>query len=422
MFSRIRNEKKSLFLDKKFNYYTLSSNNIILIVKRLNKGLLLIIAFISISSYGQNTNRVITTGVPFLLITPDARSAGMGELGVATPADAYSQQWNPAKYAFALSEKGIGISYTPYLSKLVDDIFLGNLTFYRKLNNRSSWATSLKYFSLGNIQFNEFVGGSIVDQGQERPSELTLDLSYALKLSEQFSMAVGGRYIRSDLKIASDADTSSANTLGIDIAGYYQSNNFDFGKNSAIFRSGINISNIGPRINYDIGGQKSFIPTNLKMGFGLDLLFDDQNSLGIYTEFNKLLVPTPVEVYDDEGVFLGYSQPDIDFLKGLFTSFSDAPGGLSEELSEVTVAIGLEYLFQEVFSLRTGYFNESKDKGSRRYLTLGAGFDLNFMDIDISYLFSTSKVRNPLENTIRFSLSLNLESPIPQTSEEATIK
>ena len=373
-------------------------------------------------SFGQNSNRVITTGVPFLLITPDARSAGMGELGVATPADAYSQQWNPAKYAFASSEKGIGISYTPYLSKLVDDIFLGNLTFYKKLNDRSSWATSLKYFSLGNIQFDEFVAGSIVDQGQERPSELTLDLSYALKLSEQFSMAVGGRYIRSDLKIASDADTSSANTLGIDIAGYYQSNPFDLGKNSALFRSGINISNIGPRLNYDVGGRKSFIPTNLKMGFGLDLLFDDKNSLGIYTEFNKLLVPTPVAVYGDDGAMLGYRQPDIDFIKGIFTSFSDAPNGLSEELSEITVALGLEYLFQDVFSLRTGYFNESQNKGSRRYLTLGAGFDLNFMDVDISYLFSTSNVRNPLENTIRFSLTLDLETPAPESSDEVVIR
>ncbi len=387
-------------------------------MRRLKNYFTLVIALISLGVFGQNSNRVITTGVPFLMITSDARSAGMGELGVATPADAYSQQWNPAKYAFASSEKGIGISYTPYLSKLVDDIFLGNLTFYKKLSDRSAWATSLKYFSLGNIQFNEFIGGSIVDQGQERPSELTLDVSYALKLSDQFSMAVGGRYIRSDLKIASDADTSSANTLGIDIAGYYQSNPFDFGKNAAVFRSGINISNIGPQLNYDMGGQKSFIPTNLKMGFGLDLQFDDQNSLGIYTEFNKLLVPTPVAVNDDDGEFLGYRQPDVDFLKGIFTSFSDAPNGLSEELSEITVAVGLEYLFQDVFSLRTGYFNESQDKGSRRYLTLGAGFDLNFMDIDISYLFSTSNVRNPLENTIRFSLALNLGNPIPQSSEE----
>ncbi len=364
-------------------------------------------------SFGQNSNRVITTGVPFLLITSDARAAGMGELGVATSADSYSQQWNPAKYAFSSSEKGIGLSYTPYLSKLVDDIFLGNVTFFKKVDDRSSWATSLRYFSLGDIQFNELIGGNIVDQGLERPAELTLDLSYALKLSNLFSMAVAGRFIYSDLKIAMDADTSSASSLGVDIAAYYQSEAFDFKSNTAVFRSGINISNIGPRLSYDSGAQKSFIPTNLRIGSGVDVFFKDNNSLGFYTEFNKLLVPTPIAVYDDSQNFLGYRQPDIDFINGIFTSFSDAPDGLSEELSEITVAFGLEYLFQDTFSIRTGYFNESQDKGSRRYLTMGAGFNLKAIDIDLSYLFSTSRVRNPLENTIRFSLSLSLDqSPV----------
>ena len=370
-------------------------------------------------SLGQNSNRVITTGVPFLMITPDARAAGMGDLGVATPADAYSQQWNPAKYAFVSSEKALGFSYTPYLSKLVDDIFLGSITYYNRLNERSSWATSLKYFSLGDIQFNEFIGGSIVDQGLERPSELTLDVSYALKLSETFSMAVAGRYIRSDLKIATDADTSSANSVGVDVAGFFESKVFDLGANDAVFRGGMNISNIGPRLVYDIGGQKSFIPTNLKIGFGLDLLFDASNALGIYTEFNKLLVPTPAAVYDDELVLTGYNQPDIDFLKGIFTSFSDAPGGTSEELKEITAAIGLEYRFEDSFSIRTGYFNESQDKGARRYLTMGAGFDIKSLDIDISYLFSTSNVRNPLENTIRFSLALDVGNYPVAAQEEA---
>jgi hypothetical protein len=370
-------------------------------------------------SLGQNSNRVITTGVPFLMITPDARAAGMGDLGVATPADAYSQQWNPAKYAFVSSEKALGFSYTPYLSKLVDDIFLGSITYYNRLNERSSWATSLKYFSLGDIQFNEFIGGSIVDQGLERPSELTLDVSYALKLSETFSMAVAGRYIRSDLKIATDADTSSANSVGVDVAGFFESKVFDLGANDAVFRGGMNISNIGPRLVYDIGGQKSFIPTNLKVGFGLDLLFDASNALGIYTEFNKLLVPTPAAVYDDELVLTGYNQPDIDFLKGIFTSFSDAPGGTSEELKEITAAIGLEYRFEDSFSIRTGYFNESQDKGARRYLTMGAGFDIKSLDIDISYLFSTSNVRNPLENTIRFSLALDVGNYPVAAQEEA---
>ncbi|MEO2100399.1 MAG: type IX secretion system outer membrane channel protein PorV [Flavobacteriaceae bacterium] len=369
----------------------------------------------TIPVFGQNSNRVITTGVPFLLITSDARAAGMGELGVATSADSYSQHWNPAKYAFAKNEKGIGLSYTPYLSKLVDDIFLGNLIFYKKVDDRSAWAGSLRYFSLGDIQLNGFVGGTIIDQGTERPSELTLDVSYALKLNPQFSMAVAGRYIYSDLKIAMDADTSSASSLGVDIAAFYESKPFDLRSKTGIFRSGLNISNIGPRLNYDTGAQKSFLPTNLRLGAGLDLFVDDNNSIGFYTEFSKLLVPTPIAVFNDSQEFLGYRQPNIDFINGIFTSFTDAPDGLSEELSEITVALGLEYRFQDSFTIRTGYFNESQKKGSRRYLTMGAGFNLNFIEIDLSYLFSTSAVRNPLENTVRFSLSLNLDQSPPQS-------
>lgn len=369
----------------------------------------------TIPVFGQNSNRVITTGVPFLLITSDARAAGMGELGVATSADSYSQHWNPAKYAFAKNEKGIGLSYTPYLSKLVDDIFLGNLIFYKKVDDRSAWAGSLRYFSLGDIQLNGFVGGTIIDQGTERPSELTLDVSYALKLNPQFSMAVAGRFIYSDLKIAMDADTSSASSLGVDIAAFYESKPFDLRSKTGIFRSGLNISNIGPRLNYDTGAQKSFLPTNLRLGAGLDLFVDDNNSIGFYTEFSKLLVPTPIAVFNDLQEFLGYRQPNIDFINGIFTSFTDAPDGLSEELSEITVALGLEYRFQDSFTIRTGYFNESQKKGSRRYLTMGAGFNLNFIEIDLSYLFSTSAVRNPLENTVRFSLSLNLDQSPPQS-------
>ena len=369
-------------------------------------------------SFSQNSNRVITTGVPFLLITSDARAAGMGELGVATSADIYSQQWNPAKYAFSSNEKALGLSYTPYLSKIVDDIFLGNFTYFKKVDDRSSWATSLRYFSLGEIQFNEFISGSIVDQGFQRPTELTLDLSYALKLSSVFSMAIAGRFIYSDLKIAIDADTSSASSLGFDIAGYYQSQSFKLNSNKAIFRSGINISNIGPRLNYEMGTQKSFIPTNLRIGFGLDLLYEDESSLGIYSEFSKLLVPTPVAIFDSNNNFQGFRQPDVDFINGIFISFSDAPDGFSEELSEITAAFGLEYSLRDSFSIRTGFFNDSQEKGSRRYLTMGTGFNINFINVDLSYLFSTSRVRNPLENTIRFSLSINLDKTSIQIQDE----
>ena len=370
-----------------------------------------IILFVIFFGVLNAQDRVITTGVPFLMISPDARAAGMGELGVATSADAYSQQWNPAKYIFSISERGLALSYTPYLSKLVDDIFLGNLNYYKHLNDRSAWAFSLKYFSLGDIQFNELIGGSIIDQGLERPNELTLDLSYSLKLSPFFSMGIAGRYIRSDLKITSESGSKSANSLGVDVSAFYQGQEFQFtNNNKGLFRFGINISNVGPRLNYDVGGQKNFIPSNLKFGTGLDLILDSSNIFGIYLEFNKLLVPSPVSSYNELGIFQGYKQPDISFLKGILTSFTDAEDGIKEEFQEITYAIGLEYKFAESFSIRTGYFNENENKGSRKYLTMGTGFNLGLIEIDISYLFSTSKVRNPLENTIRFSTTFKLEN------------
>ena len=379
---------------------------------RQMKSICLLIIFSIILFFVAQVNgqdRIITTGVPFLLITPDARAAGMGELGVATSADAYAQQWNPAKYAFSESKSGMGLSYTPYLRQLVDDIFLGNLTYFNKINERSAWATSLKYFSYGNVQFNDIMAGTIIDQGSKRPNEITVDLSYSLKLSESFAMSVAGRFLRSDLKIHTDMDATSANSLGVDIAGFYQSSVFDLGNFDGLIRAGFNISNIGPRLKYDERGQMDFIPTNLRVGTGLDLIFDASNVLGVYLEFSKLLVPTPVAFYDSSNRLKGYRQPDVNFFNGIFKSFNDAPGGIQEELKEITCALGFEYLFAETLALRAGYFNESEEKGSRRYMTFGAGLELNGMVIDISYLSSTSKIRNPLENTLRFSLSFSLD-------------
>ena len=378
--------------------------------------LIFIFLLIKISLYSQNNSRVITTGVPFLLISPDARSAGMGELGVATSPDVFSQQWNPSKYVFAEKEKKIGLSYTPYLSKLVNDIFLANITYSLKQNDRSAWGFSLKYFSLGDIQFNDLIGNTIVQQGIERPNELTLDASYGLKLNQSFSMAVAARYIRSDLKLSSDADPTPASSIGIDISGFYNGKIFKFRKKVVRFRHGFNISNIGPRLKYDEGGQKNFIPTNIKIGSSLDLIMDEVSVLSFNLELNKLLVPSPIATYKD-GVFIGYQQPDMSFIKGIFKSFTDAPGGFSEELKEITWAFGLEYVFQKSFALRTGYFNESLEKGSRRFLTLGAGFGIDFANIDISYLFSTSRIRNPLENTLRFSITLPLSNQNTEIDE-----
>ena len=215
-------------------------------------------------------------------------------------------------------------------------------------------------------------------------------------------------------------DATPASTLGVDIAAFYQGETFNLGSNKAIMRHGLNISNIGPRLKYDEGGQKNYIPTNLRLGTGLELIFDPNNAINFNFEMNKLLVPSPVEVFSDSGELQGYQQPDISFLKGIFESFNDAPGGFNEELKEITWAVGTEYILQDSFALRTGYFNESLEKGSRRFITLGAGFSLDFATIDISYLFSSSRIRNPLENTLRFSLNFNLTGGIQAAENEAS--
>lgn len=361
--------------------------------------------FIYNSAISQD--RVITTAVPFLLVTSDARAGGMGELGVATSADAFSQQWNPAKYTFADRKFGVGASYTPYLSELVNDIALLNLTVYNRLNERSAWAASIKYFSLGDIELRDTADDiGIV----ERPNEMTIDATYALKLSETFSMAVTGRFLRSDLKIPDEGiDAGAASSFAVDISGFYQSGEMDYNSFNGRWRGGFNISNIGPKIKYEEGGQESFLPTNLKLGGGFDFIFDSDNKLAVSTEINKLLVPTPQD-FDGDGDIDSEDADEyneIGFFSGMFESFGDAPDGFSEELKEFTWALGLEYWYQDAFALRTGYFNESEEKGARKFFTLGAGFKFKSAIIDLSYLFSASKIRNPLENTLRFSLTFN---------------
>lgn len=352
----------------------------------------------------EERDRVITTAVPFLLISADARAAGMGDQGVATSADAFSQQWNPAKYAFITNKQGIGVSYTPYLSNIVNDIFLGNLTYFNRLDDRSAVAASLRYFSLGSI---ETQGGFEEQPLILSPNELTLDLSYSLRLADNFSMAVAGRYLRSDLKLAVNSeDATAASTFGVDIAAFYQSENIVFTNFDGRVRAGANISNIGPKIKYDEVGQENFIPTNFKVGGGFDFIFDASNRLGTYLEFNKLLVPTPKD-FNGDGTIDQEDEEEynnIGSISGIFKSFGDAPGGFGEELREVTWALGAEYVFQEQFSLRSGYFNESDTKGSRKFVAVGAGFKYSPVVIDVSYLFSTSKVVSPLEGTLRFGL------------------
>lgn len=370
---------------------------------------LFLISFLFVNVYGQDEvpPQPITTGVPFLLIAADARAGGMGDIGVASSADAFSQQWNPAKYAFAIAKQGVGVTYTPYLSNLVNDIFLGNLTYYNRLNERSAVAGSFRYFSLGDIELRETIDQEPLVQS---PNEFTFDLSYALRLSDRFSMAVAGRYLRSDLKIqASNEDATAASSFAVDVAGYYQSEEIAMSDFNGRWRAGFNISNVGPKIKYDEVGQENFLPTKLGIGGGFDFILDEYNKIATNVEFNKLLVPTPQD-FDGDGDIDAEDADEynsISFISGMFKSFGDAPGGFSEEISEITWALGAEYWYQDVFAFRTGYFNESEDKGSRKFLSLGAGFKYTSINIDLSYLFSTSKVRSPLEGTLRFGLTFS---------------
>lgn len=378
-----------------------------------------------------NDSRVITTAVPFVLIASDARAAGMGDMGVATSVDAYSQQWNPSKYAFSETKSGIGVSYTPYLSSLVNDIFLGNLSYYNRINERSAFGVSFRYFSLGEID--------LLERPEDvplvvKPNEMTIDASYSLRLSDQYAMGVALRYLRSDLKIDQTTDASAGNSVAVDISGFYQSEEQAYNDFNGKWRGGFAIQNLGSKMKYDDGADDDgdFLPTMLRLGGGFDFIFDQYNKLKVTAEVAKLLVPTPPILgneyeyndVDNDGVYtedvdelLGvvneniiYSgqSNNVSFFKGIFQSFGDAPGGFSEELREFTWAVGAEYVYQDSFGLRLGYFNEADDKGARKFLALGAGFKFSTINVDLSYLFSTAKnFQSPLEGTIRFSLSFN---------------
>ena len=360
-------------------------------------------------TFAQQDIRVVTTAVPFLSIAPDARAAALGDQGVATSSDAFSNHWNPAKYAFVKNDTGAAVSYTPYLSKLVNDIFLADVTYFRAIDERSAWAVGLRYFSLGDIQIGErpedFINPLI-----ERPNEYVFDASYALKLSDKFSMAIQGSFLTSDLKLDSGSnDSTSASTVAVGVSGFYQSYEVPYSNFSGMWRAGFNVSNIGPKLKYEDEGQSDFLPTNVKVGGGFDFIFDSYNKLAVSLEINKLLVPSPSEpITDGDGNIIGYAQPnEVGVLSGIFKSFGDAPDGFNEELKEFTWSLGAEFMYDDSFALRAGYFNENELKGARKFFTLGAGFKYNVIDVDLSYLISAGRVINPLENTLRFSLTFN---------------
>ena len=389
--------------------------------------LLCLVVVVQFVKAQEDNSRVITTGVPFLLVAADARSAGLADMGVATSADAFSQQYNPAKYAFSLQKQGFSVSYTPYLVSIANDISLGQLTYYNRINERSAFAGSLRFFGLGDIEFRETPDPNEVPR-IVNPNEFALDGSYSLKLSERFSMAVGGKFIRSALRtVDANNDATAATTFAVDVAGYYQSEEIVYDDFNGRWRAGFNFQNMGPKISYDNDEiNNNFLPANMRIGTGFDFILDEYNKVGVTAEVTKLLVPTPpalvaavdtngnnsIDPAEEQAADDAYIQALNDYRKtgwaqGIFKSFNDAPDGLSEELREFTWALGAEYTYQDSFALRLGYFNEHELKGARKFFSMGAGFKYNVVKVDVSYLFSASKVRNPLENTLRFSLTFN---------------
>jgi len=347
----------------------------------------------------------ITTATPFLLIVPDARAGGMGDMGVATSADAFSLFHNPAKIVFSNRQILTGITYSPWLRNLTDDIFIGSGSYINRISENAAWGADLKYFSLGQIDLTNDRGES---NGSINPNELALTGTYSLKLSETFAMGVSLKYIRSNLAFNGTPGNSlqPINSFAVDVSGYYQSLEENYGNFNGRYRIGFNIANIGPKVSYT-PGEEDFIPTNLKLGGGFDFIIDSYNTISTTIEFTKLLVPTP-PIRDDEGNIIEGEDDNIGFVKGMFSSFGDAPGGFSEELKEFTYAVGAEYLYNNAFALRAGYFHENEDKGNRQYFTLGGGFKTNALNIDLSYLINASDVNNPLENSLRFSVSFDL--------------
>nr|WP_315203740.1 type IX secretion system outer membrane channel protein PorV [uncultured Flavobacterium sp.] len=387
------------------------------------KKVILLVTFLYTFNFSHAQERPITVAVPFLLVAADARAAGMADNGVSSSSDAFSQQWNPSKYAFATDQQGFSVSYTPYLTDLVNDISLAQLTYYNKYSDKSAFAASFRYFGLGDIELRQDFDSPVQTVS---PNEFALDLSYSLKLSEKFSMAVGGRFINSNLKVASNNnDASSSSSFAVDVAGFYQSEEIAYNDFNGRWRAGFNFQNMGPKMRYDNDDiNANFLPANMRIGGGFDFILDEYNTIGVNLEFSKLMVPTPQVSYNGDGYQGSDMNGDgvvdktdndiakteyasIGWFSGMFQSFTDAPDGFSEELKEVTYSIGSEYIYQDAFSFRAGYFHESPDKGAREFFSLGAGFKYSTVKIDVSYLFSTSKIQNPLENTLRFSLSFN---------------
>ena len=384
-------------------------------MRLLKLNLMILLSVASMKAQGSDDDKInqfspLNTAVPSLAIAPDARGGGMGDNGVSTLPDISSQYWNPSKYAFMESKAGVGLSYTPWMRKIVNDVALAYLSGYYKLGQYDQHAigASLRYFSLGEVPLHDYGG---IQYQSLNPYEMALDLSYSIKLSEGFSLGVAMRYIRSDMGADVDDGLRPGNSVAADLSGYGEKYLY-LGNNESLWSYGFNISNMGNRISYDGGTTNQFLPTNLRLGTGLLMPLDEYNQIGIYLDFNKYLVPSkPIRLSDEEeSVFDDRLEEyeNTNFVKGMIKSFNDAPGGFSEELKEINISAAAEYNYNNQFFVRGGYFYENQMKGNRQYFSVGAGFRMNVFRLDAAYLISTVQ-SNPLDQTLRFTLSFDMD-------------
>lgn len=360
------------------------------------------------SSPGENNYNPITTAVPFLTITPDSRHGATGDAGVATSADASSQHWNPSKYAFIEESAGVSISYTPWLRQLFRDMNLAYLSGFMKLKSGQAIGASLRYFTVGELQLTDQSGTNLA---VVKPNEYALDFSYSRKLSENFSGGVAMRYIHSDLSGGMGSQVYvPGNAFATDVSFFYTR---DVSRNNAakIFSAGLNISNVGSKISYDNGRNKEFLPANLKLGATYTTELNEFNKFSFSLDLNKLLIPTP-----DPGTQDDKSGESV--VGGIFSSFSDAPGGFKEEMQEINYSLGIEYWYNDKFAVRSGYFNENEYKGNRKFVSTGVGVRMKVCSVDIAYLIPVNQ-NNPLANTVRFSLLFDLGRLRKKTAEPA---
>lgn len=389
---------------------------------------------ISTQQLGGTTINPITTAVPFLMISPDSKQGGMGDVGAATDPDANSIHWNGSKLAFAEKQFGVGVTVTPWLRSLVPDINMYYLSGYGKLNDKQTVGASLRYFSLGKIELTDIAGNRWADY---TPNEFALDLAFSQKLSKNFSLGVAARYINSGISkaYANSTNGNAASSFAVDLSMYYRSNKLKIADKKATASVGLAFTNIGAKIKYS--NDQNFIPMNLRLGAGLKTEIDDYNTFAVYVDVNKLLVPTPpqykyltdvngndstaiaIDPATGKKVIQSGKDPNVDVATGILQSFNDAPGGFNEELKEFNQSIGMEYCYNNMFAVRAGFFHEAKSKGARQYFTVGAGFKFKVISVDLSYLIPTS-LQNPLQRTWRVTLGFNFDGVKSEEKEKVS--